>query len=379
MFIGSRRLIVGIMVAGMAGIALVTVPSVVVHSPSHTLTPDACPNDQAQAALAALPAYVPSKTVGYVHLEQGHFAVGDTTYAVQGVNYYPSRYPWRRFLTESHMEDIEPELKLLQDTGFNTLRIFLWNDALFTCPGSGVVPVGGAFERLDGVIHAASADGFRLIVTLNDMPDLADSPLYSDPLVNQQQTAFIVGRYRQEAAILAWDLRNEGDIDYGSNKGGLGEFSREAVLDWLAKTSARVRALDNIHLLTAGWLYDADLTAPYVDFVSFHHWWDGNGLRSRVDVLRSQTDKPILLEEFGYSTLNMTPDDQSRMLRGVIQAVGDEKLLGWLIWTAFDFPLDATCIRPACPSADNAEHHFGLWYADYTDKPVVQMLRGLSK
>jgi hypothetical protein len=51
-----------------------------------------------------------------------------------------------------------------------------------------------------------------------------------------------------------------------------------------------------------------------------------------------------------------------------------ENLLGWLVWAAFDFPLDATCIRPACPSQDNAEHHFGLWFPDYTPKPVIEWL-----
>jgi hypothetical protein len=136
-----------------------------------------------------------------------------------------------------------------------------------------------------------------------------------------------------------------------------------------------VRGIDNHHLITAGWLHDSESTAPYVDFVSFHHWEDATRLRERLAGIRAVTDKPILLEEFGFSTFRVSPEEQRRLTEDVIEISEAENLLGWLIWTAFDFPLDATCVPPACPSADNAEHHFGLWYADSVPKPVVEFLR----
>jgi hypothetical protein len=322
-----------------------------------------------------LPPYTPSSAGAFVILRDGRFAAGEQAFAVRGVNYYPARYPWRRFLTQSDMSEIQRELMILRAAGFNTLRLFLWNAALFQCPPAGVTPNVNAFAQLDAIIQAAAAQGFHLILTLNDLPDLDVFPLYQNPSHVQEQTRLIVERYRDEPAILAWDLRNEGDIDYGSIAPlGQGRFNREAVLEWLRQTSAQLRTLDPNHLITAGWLHDSAATAPNVDFISFHHWEDAERLRAWVVEIRAQTEKPILLQEFGYSTYQRTPEEQARLIREVVETSESLNLTGWLIWAAFDFPLDATCIPPACPSADNAEHHFGIWTSDYQPKPIVQWL-----
>jgi len=339
------------------------------NTPVNTLqAATACSDTEIQAVL---PPYTPSLITEFVTLRAGRFAIRDTPFRVRGVNYYPARYPWRRFLTETDAETIQNEFLLLRATGFNSLRLFLWNAALFSCEGKGVQPNLDAFGRLDAIIHEAAAQGFRLIVTLNDLPDEA---LYTNPAYTQAQTRLIVQRYRDETAILAWDVRNEGDIDYGANDTlGRGNVDQADVLHWLAQTAEQVRSLDSNHLITAGWLKDSAATAPVVDFLSFHHWEDAGTLRTRIGELRA-AHKPILLEEFGYSTFRVSLEEQRRLIGEVIQTADAENLLGWLAWAAFDFPLDTTCVRPACPSQDNAEHHFGLWFPDYTPKPVVELL-----
>ena len=183
------------------------------------------------------------------------------------------------------------------------------------------------------------------------------------------QTAYIVARYRDEPAIMAWDLRNEGDIDYRER------FDKAQVIAWLEKTSQQVRALDPNHLITAGWLLDANATAPYVDFLSFHHWRSAGELQDRITALQAVTDKPLVLEEVGYSTLNRSPEEQAALLDQALAVAERNRLAGWLVWTAFDFPRDATCVPPFCPSPDNQEHYFGLWRVDYTPKPAVEVIR----
>ncbi len=334
-----------------------------------------CTEAEQAAALAALAPYTPTADGGFVTLADGRFSADGRPFTARGFNYYPSRYPWRRFLTETDAESVSVELDLLRSVGANTLRIFLWHEALFQCPGSGTVPVAASFKRLDEFIRAAAAHDLRLIVTLNDLTDLERYPLYADPTHVRAQTAFIVERYRAEPAILAWDVRNEGDIDYGSNQTiRLNSFSREQVLGWLAAAIEQVRTLDSNHLITAGWYLDAEATAPYVDFVSFHHWYDAAGLLERIQALRAATDKPLLLEEVGYSTQRMNDDDQARTLREVTTLAEREGLLGWLIWTAFDFPTDRSCYPSPCLSPDNAEHYFGIWRTDYSAKPALDAL-----
>ena len=336
-----------------------------------------CSDDEAAAALDGLPPYEPALQGDFIQVTGSRFTLSGVDYRVHGINYYPLNAPWRRFLTEANLDAVTRELDLLHDAGFNMLRLFVWHGALFTCPGSGAIPVPEAFARLDAIIHLASARGFRLIVTLNDLPDLTDYPLYNSPAHSVAQTRFLVERYRAEAAILAWDLRNEGDIDYEAVGGHGGAFPRETVLTWLARTAAAVRALDANHLITAGWLRDETATLPYVDFVSFHHWDDALRLRARVALLASATAKPILLEEVGYSTYGLDEAQQAAFLRDALQAAEFDGVVGWLIWTAFDFPLEATCLPPDCPSQDSLEHHFGLWRVDYSPKPALTSVRVL--
>ena len=94
----------------------------------------------------------------------------------------------------------------------------------------------------------------------------------------------------------------------------------------------------------------------------------------RIPALRAATDKPLLLEEVGYSTQRMADDDQARTLAEIIAVSEREGLLGCLIWTAFDFPTERSCYPSPCPSPDNAEHYFGVWRADYTAKPAVEVI-----
>lgn len=332
-----------------------------------------CSPEQIQEAHALTGDYTPSPVADFVTLENGQFSIAGVPYAVRGVNYYPAQYPWRRFLTETDIESVERELMLLRETGFNTLRIFLWHEALFQCPGSDAVPNVGVIQRLDGIIQTAAAQDFRLIVTLNDLPDLENYFLYDNPIHTQQQVDYIVSRYRDEAAILAWDLRNEGDIDYGSAQGRPAIATSEMVIGWLADVSQQVRSLDDNHLITAGWYRRAEDTAPHVDFVSFHHWTGVEDLEGVIEPIRAVTDKPILLQEVGYSTQRMQPEDQASTLQTVINWSEDNELLGWMIWTAFDFPIDRTCFPSPCESPDNAEHYFGIWTSDYTPKPALNI------
>ncbi|MFO7322733.1 MAG: cellulase family glycosylhydrolase [Chloroflexota bacterium] len=336
---------------------------------------DTCSLPEVQAAFAATPAYQPTSMPGWVEVENNYFVIDGTVFTPQGVNYYPSRSPWRRFLTETNIVQMEQELDMIASAGFNTLRIYLWNDALFQCPGSGAVPNPPAFQILDAVLQRAAVRGMRVIVTLNDMPDLETYPLYSNPQHVQAQTRYIVSRYANEPAIMAWDLRNAGDIDYGIENDMQGQFTRGQVLNWLASTAALVRSIDSRHLITAGWAFDSAATAPHVDFISFAHWSkDTDELRGRLLSLAAATRKPIVLTAFGYSTFELSEEEQRDLIQRAINVVEDYDAAGYVLWTAFDFPLDATCTPPACPSEDSREHHFGLWRWDFSPKPALEII-----
>jgi endo-1,4-beta-mannosidase len=273
-------------------------------------------------------------------------------------------------LTETDLKEVDQEFDLIQGAGFNTVRIFLWYAGLFNCPGSGAVPNPDAFARLDGVLKLAAQHKLHVIVTLNDLPDLTMHPLYTEPDSAAAETAYLVKRYQNEGIILAWDVRNEGDSDYGA-------FSAPVVLNWLKQTIAQIRQLDSNHLITAGWGSNAQATIGLVDFVSFHYYGNLQGLMQRLNPLRAITSKPILLEESGVRTFGVSEQDQSSQMHDALAFIDSSGSAGWVVWTAFDFPRDATCIPPACPDKENGQQHFGLWHTDYTPKAAVDMLKSV--
>ncbi len=331
--------------------------------------PQRCEPGVVAEALRTLPGYTP--TAGsFVRIHEGRFVLEGQAYPIYGVNYYPRNTPFRRFLTETEIEVVSAELDIVQRAGLNTLRVFLRYETLFTCPGNGAVPVAENFLRLDGIIREAAEQGFKLIVTLNDSPDLSVHPLYDSPTHTVEQTRFVVERYREEPAILAWDLRGGGDTDYTD-----GDFEREAVLEWLVETSNTVHQSDPNHLITAGWRDEAEATIPAVDFVSFQYYADIEPFRQRVAIIRSQTDKPILLIAVGYSTHTMDETAQRNLLYQILEGAQVNELAGWLVLTAFDYPLSATCVEPDCPGEDMALNHFGLWNTSYFPKSALDAVK----
>jgi hypothetical protein len=327
-------------------------------------------------ALPALPAPPchPTEVTPYSALPGDFVTVNERSFALmgqlfypRGFNYYPRHAPWEAFLTSANMTEVAQELDLIANAGFNTLRIALWYTPLFTCEPEDAVPNATGFAKLDALIELARERNLKLIVTLNDLPDFYYRPLYTDYARYDAQTAFIVSRYRDEPAILAWDLRNEPDLDYGAD-GRPAAASSEAVTKWLKHVAEIVRQNDHRHLVTIGWWGDVTTANESVDFLSFHHWTDATQLVQRIKTLQTASSKPIVLEEVGYPAWGQAGEaQQARSLQEVLSAAEGGGIAGWLIWTAFDFV-------PPSGQASILEYSFGLWRTDLTPKPALDVL-----
>lgn len=336
------------------------------------LPPERCEPETVMQAVQALPPYMPTEG-SFVQVEGRGFVLDGEPYIVHGVNYYPRSTPFWRFLTETPLEVVQAELDVIKRGALNTLRIFLRHDDLFICPGSGAVPIAENFLRLDGIIQAAAEKGFRLIVTLNHEADLEHYPLYTSPQHTMDQMRFILARYRDEPAVLAWDLRDRGDLDYRE-----GRFSREVVLTWLFQSVATLRAEAPHQLFTAGWWEDAATTAPLVDFVSFQHYGDYGPLRQQVALLRSETGKPVLLTAIGYSTFALDETAQRNLLFQAFEEISSNDFAGWLVYMAFDYPLSVTCHEPDCPGQPQELNYYGIWNTSYFPKLALDAIRRVT-
>jgi len=269
-------------------------------------TPVAC--DDPTPPADPTPSEAPDGTQ-FVTVTEDAFDLNGKPFLIRGVNYYPRHAPWNRFLEVANPAEMATELDLIQSAGFNTIRIFLRYDALFTCEPEQAIPNEAGFARVDALLHLAQARDLRVMVTLNDLPDLRFRPLYTDWERYDAQTVYIVQRYRHQPIIIAWDLRNEGDLDYGARTGDSPKFSQADVMAWVAHISTLIREHDPYHLITAGWWGDPAVTTPYVDFLSFHHWSNAAELQARIEAYQANADKPLLLQEVGYHSWAEAPAD----------------------------------------------------------------------
>jgi len=287
-------------------------------------------------------------------------------FVIKGVNYYPRQAPWQKFLTAADPAQMAPELDVIRQAGFNTLRVFVWYQPLFTCQPENTIPNPAAFERLDQLFALAEARQLKLIVSLNDLADVTFRPLYTDWAHYDAQTAYIVRRYHHRPGLLAWDVRNDGNHDYGPDA----RFSEAEVMAWLSHITRLIRAEDPAHPLTAGWSGDAATTAPLVDFLSIQAWGDDTGqLPARLAELRRASPKPIVLLAAGSPSVGEGQNEatQAKQLAGAIAAARQAGVAGWVVWTAFDF-------EPAPGQAATADHSFGLWRLDLSPKPALKTL-----
>ncbi|MEO8606702.1 MAG: hypothetical protein ABI690_02380 [Chloroflexota bacterium] len=341
------------------------VVSVVSVSP----TPTNICDEAASTTQATLPALIPSKGA-FVRIQNNRFSLNGRPLRIYGIDYYPRDTPWRRFLTETDAKNLPQEFDLIQQAGINTLRIALRDDLLFQCAGSSLIPIAENIVRLDHIIQTAAQYHFHLILTLNDMPDLSTHPLYTDPQISDGQMIYLAGRYQNEPAIIGWDLHDSGDLDYL-----YGSFDRQTVLTWLSDTAIKMRQIDPNHLITATWRQDITAPIGIVDFVSVQVRSNLENLRQQIALLTDATDTPIILTSIGYSAFGRSEEGQRDSLQAALDAARNNRLAGWFVWTAFDFPLTVTCYTEGCINTDSDDHHFGLWTTDYKPKLAVDVIR----
>ncbi|MEI7643172.1 MAG: cellulase family glycosylhydrolase [Chloroflexales bacterium] len=288
-------------------------------------------------------------------------------YVVAGVNYYPQATPWDLFWSSYDPQLIDADMAQVASLGMNTVRIFV---PYAQFGGSQVEPK--MLDRLGDLLARAEAHGLKVIVTLFDFH--ADYAPLLWPRADRHLEA-ILGRFVGNPAVLAWDLKNEPDLDYQA-------AGRANVMAWLEHTARVVRAADPSHLITIGWSNPeaaADLT-DQVDFVSFHYYAPVAQLSARYAQLRAATARPLLLGEFGLSTWNSSffpgssEVEQAAYTADLLGKLRATDAAGFMIWTLYDFRKVPANVAGRAPWTNNPQQHLGVLRADGTPKPVAALL-----
>ncbi len=316
----------------------------------------------------------------YIRAERNRFELNQQAFPVNGGNCY-----YAAFGSDAM---VGAAFSLCAALGFNVLRTWAFLDvaqprenAWFQCGPGRFNDGANGLELLDRTIEYAERNDIRLILPLInywddfgginqycrwlELPRRED--FYTDAKAREAYRSWVehvllrvnsrTGRqYRDEPAIMAWELSNEARCEV---PGG-----REILLNWAAEMSRFVKALDGNHLVALGdegfftrdraghhHTYDgshgvdveASLGIPTLDFGVCHLYPDyeanhsaaefgSRWIREHIEAA-GRANKPMLIEEYGVKDHVSRDSTFNRWWETIEKSRGAGALL-WMIASA---------------------------------------------
>lgn len=304
-------------------------------------------------------------------VRKGVLEVGHKPYKILGINYYPQNYPWQEMWTNFDSIDFQSDFQLIDSLGFNTLRVFV---PFHLFGGASVDPE--MLDRLHRLLDVAAEAQLKVIITLFDffLGYPMDEWSLSDRHLEQ-----VIGKIREHPALLAWDIKNEPDLDFESS-------GREGVIEWLQFAVRRVRRFDPDGLVTIGWSQPelVDVLSDELDFLSFHFYRSPNELIEFFD-RRGAGEKPLYLGETGKHTFSSwwypfksDEEEQVDYLANVMDVVRTYDM-HYAVWTLYDFKNIPSNVAGRWPWQKGPQKAYGLISGDDKAKKILYYLNHHNK
>ncbi len=239
-----------------------------------------------------------------------------------------------------------------------------------------------SFPNIRGVDEFAQLSGKPGSSFWTDEAVKADFKYLLDFVLNRRNTVSGV-RYKDDPAILAWQLGNEFNAYAIDRKLNLETWS-PVILAWSKEMAAHIKRVDPNHLLAEAGGCDrrALLADPNIDLISTHlyEYWcrlgggdcDLETLAAR-DLAECRGQKPLMVDEFGLARTSA----QQRLMRMILREPG---IAGGLLWAMRGHRRDGGwyCHNEGGTPV-NSYHHpgFSVGFA-YDETRVLDQLRGFA-
>ena len=289
-------------------------------------------------------------------------------FKIKGINYYPQATPWDTFGEEFDLETIGEDFEIIKKAALNTIRIFIQYEDF----GKAEVKAE-KIEKLKKVLDLANDKGLKVIVTLFDF--YGDYSVL-DWTMNQKHLVKIVSTFKEHEAILAWDVKNEPDLDFDSR-------GKSNVLAWLNEMIENIRKIDTKHLVTVGWAKHKSvyLLKEKVDLISFHYYEDIDDFEETYVKIRTAiSDKPLLLGEFGYSSYGgfwkpfSGSKNGQRKFYKKMQDMFKKNDVHFMSWTLYDFKNVPKDVVGSLPWRRSLQKRFGFIDVKGNPKPAFDYI-----
>ena len=273
---------------------------------------------------------------------------------IKGINYYPQANPWNMFGYEFSKDIISKDFKIIKDSGLNSVRIFVQYDDF------GKANVNREkLDKLKQTLDAAEENGIGVVVTLFDF--YGDYSMLNWTL-NQRHAETIVSHLKTHNALLAWDIKNEPNLDFDSR-------GQKLVISWLENMIDLIKSVDDKHPITIGWsnTQSATILKDKVDFVSFHYYEDLENLDEAIKKLKQKIpNKSLVMQEFGMSSYSGiwkpfggSEQKQANYHRKAQEIIAKNNLQ-FMSWTLYDFDNIPKEVVGRLPWRKNIQKRFGF-------------------
>jgi hypothetical protein len=284
-------------------------------------------------------------------------------FTIKGINYYPKNSAWDMYGAKFNADTIGADFTIISKAKLNTVRIFVPYEDF----GKATVSAE-KLDKLKTVITLAKAKNLDVIVTLFDF--YGDYSPESWTLTHRHAEN-IVTALKDYSNIVAWDIKNEPDLDFETR----GEHN---VKPWLELMIATIKKYDPNHLVTIGYsnINAGAILKDKVDFVSYHYYEDCSLFEDKLTQLEKTTIKPLVLQEFGMSSnqgfwswFGNSKKNQAAYHQ-TMQAIFKKKQLAFVSWTLYDFPEVPTKVAGKWPWIKSKQKQFGFIDTEGNQKPA---------
>jgi len=273
---------------------------------------------------------------------------------IKGINYYPQETPWDMFGDNFNNKIISKDFNIIKGANLNTIRVFIPYEDF----GKANVNYE-KLKKLKEVLDLAEANSIKVVVTLFDF--YGDYSVLNWTL-NQRHAEIIVSKFKDHPAIIAWDIKNEPDLDFDSR-------DKTNVIAWLKNMIAFVKTVDQNNPITIGWsnAKSASILKDNVDYVSFHYYDDIDDLEETFKSLKQVIpDKSIVISEFGISSYKgfWNPFGNSKNKQAnyhkKAQDIFSKNNIQFMSWTLYDYQKIPKDVIGKLPWRKNPQKQFGF-------------------
>ena len=290
-----------------------------------------------------------------------------TDFTIKGINYYPKNSPWDTFGALFNKDTIAKDFDIIKEARLNSVRIFIQYDDF----GKAAIKPE-KLVKLKTLLDLAETKNLKVIITLFDF--YSDYSLESWTLTSRHAEK-IVSTFKNHKAILAWDIKNEPNLDF-ENRG------KKNVLNWLQQMMTVIKENDPYHLVTIGWSnsYEATNLENKVDIVSYHFYNAIENFETEFEIVDKSTKKPVVIQEFGvpsyrglWNWKGTTIYKQAKYHKKM-QELFKKNNLAFMSWTLYDFSVIPNQVAGKWPWQKNRQKKFGFIDEKGKTKPAFLYL-----